>query len=287
MNLIYLNFRTRFLLFFIFISLFTSSHVAADGKTPLYFGVLNQRSITLTAQYWNPIIRYVSERSGVSLELRMGKTAPETTAMTVRGDFAFVFTNHMFTPERDRLGYRVIARPNTADIQSFIIVREDSFITQLSELDKHTVVFPSKEAFVGYWVPMDTLLKSKIKVNAVFGGNQEGAISQLQMGSVDAAAVNAMVLINYARRENFRYRVLWKSEKYHDMPIMANPSIPKNKVEAVRKALLGMKEDPKGQKFIEASAKGLKLPEGAGFISANDHDYDNYREFYRNAIVKE
>lgn len=267
--------------------LIVPNHSTAAEQTPLYFGVLNQRSVTLTAQYWNPILRYVSEQSGVPLELRMGKTAPETTAMTVRGDFAFIFTNHLFTPERDRLGYRVIARPNTPDIQCFIIVREDSPITQLSELDKRTVVFPSKDAFVGYWVPMDALLKFKIKVKAVFGGNQEGAISQLQMGSVDAAAVNAMVLINYAQRENFHYRVLWKSQAYHDMPIMVKPSVPKATVEAVRKALLNMKTNPKGLQYIEKSAKALKLPDSVGFVPADNHDYDNYREFYRNTIVQE
>ena len=28
------------------------------------FNVLNQRSVTLTAQYWNPILIYVSRKSG-------------------------------------------------------------------------------------------------------------------------------------------------------------------------------------------------------------------------------
>ena len=32
---------------------------------PLSFGVIIWRSPTLTAQFWNPILRYVSARSGV------------------------------------------------------------------------------------------------------------------------------------------------------------------------------------------------------------------------------
>jgi len=55
---------------------------AALAEEPLAFGVLNQRSALLTAQYWNPILAYVSARSGVPLRLKMGRTAPETTAMT-------------------------------------------------------------------------------------------------------------------------------------------------------------------------------------------------------------
>ena len=34
---------------------------------PLSFGAIIWRSPTLTAQFWNPILRYVSERSGVPL----------------------------------------------------------------------------------------------------------------------------------------------------------------------------------------------------------------------------
>lgn len=33
---------------------------------PLSFGVIIWRSPTLTAQFWNPILRHVSERSGAS-----------------------------------------------------------------------------------------------------------------------------------------------------------------------------------------------------------------------------
>ena len=264
-----------------------SSAVRAEEEQTYYFGVLNQRSVQLTAEYWNPILRYVSERSGVPLELRMGKTAVETTAMTVRGEFAFVFTNHLFTPKRDHLGYRVIARPDSPDIQACIAVRKDFPFRSLSDLDEQTVVFPSREAFVGYWVPMDALLKSGIKVQAVFGGNQEGAIAQLQAGAVEAAAVNNRVLENYGRRENFRYRVIWISEPYHDLPVMVNPAVPKSKAEAVRNALIGMRNDPEGRKVLETSAALLKLPEPAGFVSADDHDYDNYRQFYRKTVVNE
>lgn len=264
-----------------------SSAVRAEEEQTYYFGVLNQRSVQLTAQYWNPILRYVSERSGVPLELRMGKTAVETTAMTVRGEFAFVFTNHLFTPERERLGYRVIARPDSPDIQASITVRKDCPFRSLSDLDMAIVVFPSREAFVGYWVPMDALLKSGIKVQAVFGGNQEGAIAQLQAGAVEAAAVNNRVLENYGRRENFRYRVIWISEPYHDLPVMVNPAVPKSKAEAVRNALIGMRNDPEGRKVLETSAALLKLPEPVGFVSADDRDYDNYRRFYRQTIINE
>ena len=89
----------------------------AETAATRSFGVLNQRSIQLTAEYWNPILQYVSKKSGVTLNLKMGKTAPDTSAMTGRGEFDYVYSNHIFTPTNSRAGYRVIARPVTEAIQ--------------------------------------------------------------------------------------------------------------------------------------------------------------------------
>ena len=46
---------------------------AADGK-PLVFGVLNQQSPALTAERWNPILHYLGVATGLTFQLRMGRT---------------------------------------------------------------------------------------------------------------------------------------------------------------------------------------------------------------------
>src|SRR6195256_3306007 len=105
------------------------------------FNVLNQRSIALTAQYWNPILIHVSKKSGVPLELKLAKTAKEGNAIAEMGKYDFLYTNHFFTPERDRLGYRVIARPAGPGIRSQIVVPVDSPIRSLQDLDGKEVAF--------------------------------------------------------------------------------------------------------------------------------------------------
>ena len=46
------------------------------------FGVLSQRSAVLTAQYWNPILDYVKRKTGVDLQLKLARTAPESNDAT-------------------------------------------------------------------------------------------------------------------------------------------------------------------------------------------------------------
>src|SRR3954469_10967003 len=79
---------------------------AAAQRTYTFY-VLNQRTIALTAQYWNPILTYTSKKSGVPLELKLARTAQEGNAVAEAGKYDFQYTNHFFTPERDRLGWKV------------------------------------------------------------------------------------------------------------------------------------------------------------------------------------
>jgi len=250
------------------------------------FYVLNQRSIALTAQYWNPILTYVSRKSGVPLELKLAKTAKEGNAIAEMGKYDFLYTNHFFTPERDRLGYKVIARPAGPGIRSQIVVPMDSPIQSLQDLNDKDVAFVTPDGFTGYWLPMDALLRARVNIKVVFTGNQEASSAQLKINKVAAAGVNSSVMARYGRRESFEYRALWTSDVYQDLCIMANPKVPAEKVAAVRAALINMVKDPEGRAILEAGADLLKSNSELGFAAAEDRDYDNYRKFYRTTQVK-
>ncbi|MBI3715200.1 MAG: phosphate/phosphite/phosphonate ABC transporter substrate-binding protein [Betaproteobacteria bacterium] len=259
---------------------------AYAGEKPYAFNVLSQRSVALTAQYWNPILTYVSAKSGVPLELKLARSAQEGNALAEKGAYDFLYTNHFFTPERDRLSYKVIARPAGPGIKSEIVVPADSPVKTLADLDGKDVAFVSKDGFTGYWLPLDALLRAKVKVNVVFTGNQEASSAQLRVNKVAAAGVNSSIMARYAKRESFEYRAIWASETYQDLCIMANPKVPPAKAAAVRAALVGMTDDPAGRKILEAGAELLKITGELGFVPAENRDYDNYRAFYKVTQVK-
>jgi phosphonate transport system substrate-binding protein len=261
-----------------------SSGAAAQQAYAFY--VLHQRTVALTAQYWNPILTYVSSKSGVPLDLKLAKTAKEGNDAAEAGKYDFLYTNHFFTPARDRLGYEVIARPAGPGISSQIVVPMDSPIQSLADLDGKEVAFVTPDGFTGYWLPMDALLRAKVNVKVVFAGNQEASQAQLKVKKVAAAGVNSTIMARYARREGFEYRALWTSELYQDLCIMANPKVPKEKVAAVRAAFINMAKDPEGRQILEAGAELLKSQSELGFVAAANADYDNYRKFYRTTLVK-
>jgi len=256
----------------------------ARADEPVYrFSPVPQYSIPLVASYWNPILAYVSEKSGVKLTLKISRTSAETTAYVLSQDIEFAFTNHLFSPEREALGWRVFGRRLTPPVLGQIIVPADSPITDLAQLEGRQVAFPGPEAPVAYKFPMAQSMQRRIGARAVFGGNMDGALAQLYSGKVAAAGVNSQLAESHARRENHRYRVLWSSEPLHDLALMAAAKVPEKDVQAVARAFAGMHKDPAGREILTEVSILVGLGAEAYFIASDGSEYNAYRRFYLTA----
>ncbi len=257
---------------------------AAERK-PYAFGVLNQRSLQLTATYWNPILSYVSTRSGIPLELHIGRTANETTDKAIAGQLDLAFTNHLFTPKRARLGWRVIARQDSKGIRGQVVVLNDSSIKTLRELNGRPVAFANPYGFAGYYLPMEALMRAGAKVVPLFSGNQEAAMGQLLSGQVAAAGVNNQIMADFARRENITYRVLSESAPYFDLAIMASPHVSQAEGKLIAHTFINIAREPAGQRILQQAAQRLGWDQWRGFAPASNRDYANYQQFFKRTLV--
>jgi len=255
----------------------------AQGSNTYRFSPVNQYGIELTARYWNPIIEHVSSKSGVKLELKIGRTSADTTAYVLANEVEFIFSNHLFSPDRDGLGWRVIARRQTNPLHSQIVVLDNSPIRRLEDLQGQNVAFPGPEATVAYKFSYGQLLKRNINVQVVFGGNMDGAFAQLLSGKVQAAGTQSQLAEGWSKRENQKLRVLWQSDPLHDLALMVAKKVPDKDVDAVGKAFVGMLSDPAGQKILAAAGELVKLPPTAGFVASNGSEYAAYRNFFASA----
>lgn len=254
------------------------------GQPQVYrFSPVNQWDISKTASYWNPIINYVSEKSGLKLELKIGRTSADTTAYVLAQEVEFVFSNHLFSPERDKLGWTVFGRRAGPQLFGEIAVPEDSPIKKLEELNNSQVVFAGPEAFIGYKVTYGHLIQKNIVVTPVFAGNQNAAFVQLFAGKAKAVGSNSVLIDGYTEREGKKFRVLWRSEGYHDLALMASNKVPAAQVKAVANAFIQMQKDPVGRKILQLANDAVGLDDKSHFIAANNADYGSYRKFYESA----
>ena len=260
--------------------------VAAQTEPAVYrFSPVNQYGIHLTAAYWNPIITYVSEKSGVNLQLKIGRTSADTTAFVLAQEVEFVFTNHLFSPEREQLGWKVFGRRLTPPVHGQILVPADSPITDLAQLQGKEIAFPGPEALVAYKFPSAQLMARKVEARTVFGGNMDGALAQMFSGKVAAVGANSQLAEGYARRESKQYRVLWSSPPLHDLALMAASKVPEKVHKAVARAFIGMHADPRGREVLQQASANVGLGAEAYFIASDGSEYAGYRDFFRSAPV--
>lgn len=255
----------------------------ASAQTVYRFSPVNQWDIKKTAEYWNPIIAYVSDKSGVRLELKIGRTSADTTAYVLAQEVEFVFSNHLFSPDRERLGWKVFGRRQMPELRGQIVVPADSPITSLEQLKDQEVGFAGPEAFIGYKVTHAHLINKGIDIKVVFGGNQNAAFAQLFAGKVKAVGSNAPLVEGYAAREGKKFRVLWSSDGYNDLALMASGKVPEKDVKAVAQAFFNMHKDLRGREILHNASQLVGLDSDAYFIPATMADYANYRRFYQTA----
>lgn len=260
----------------------------AQSEPVVYrFSPVNQWDIAKTAVYWNPIIKYVSERSGVELELKIGRTSADTTAFVLAKEVDFAFTNHLFSPARARLGWSVIGRRNGENLHGQIVVAQQSPLRSIADLQGLKIAFPGPEAFLAYKVTMSQLLRDGIKVSYTFAGNHNAAFAQLLAGKVDAVGANSHLVPGYTKSQGLPpLRVLWSSDPFPDLALMVSDRVPSAHVNAVKDAFLRMSQDPIGMEILNQSARSVQLTPTPIFVEANTGDYDGYRRFYRIAPLQ-
>lgn len=263
---------------------FYSDLVQAEAYS---FGVVPLRSAVLTAQYWNPILEFISRKTGVTLQLEMARSVAADAAAVESGAYDFNNSYLIFRPAALKQKYNVILRSRSGDIRSQIVALENSPIKNIKALAGREVGFPSKSGFIAYALPMDHLLRQGVNVKPVFGGNQEGILGQLKAGQVSAVGVSSQVIKAYATRENLSYKIIWESAPYKELPISAHPRVPKSVVNKIQEAFVAIAEDDLGKLVLEESAAAVGQKPPFGFIKARAEDYRQFSDFYHSTLVKD
>lgn len=251
-----------------------ASMIPAHAAEPYTFGVLNQQPAAETAALWNPILQHLQAKTGLTFKFKMGTTVQETDAMTARGEFDFLYSNHNFEPDYSQANYRPLVQWGGQSLIGQIVVLADSPIKDLKDISGKTVAFPSKDAFIAYKVTRQALNNAKIDIQPVFGASQQGTAVQLQTGRADAASLSKLFAERFQTEGKGKFRVLYESDAWPNIPVSAHPRVNKADVEAVQRALLEMNKDADGKALLEK----LKIP---GFLPVTDADYSATRRLYQ------
>ncbi|MEM7206283.1 MAG: phosphate/phosphite/phosphonate ABC transporter substrate-binding protein [Pseudomonadota bacterium] len=247
---------------------FGSMQASADTLT---FSIVPQQSASKLAKLWTPILDYLSQQSGVQLQFSTAKNIPTFEERLAAGRYDFAYMNpYHYTVFSQTPGYQAVARQKDKKIKGIVVVRRDSTLTDLAELDGEQLAFPSPAAFAASVLPRAKLKRDNIHFEPSYVSSHDSVYLGVSRGLFQAGGGVMRTFNNTdpAVRENLK--VLWTTRTYTPHAIAVHPRVPADVVARVREALVGMNKDPRGQAL-------LKTINFKGMQAASDSDWNDVR----------
>lgn len=237
----------------------------------LTVGIVPQQSATVLAANWSPILHYLTERTGVPLNFATASDIPTFEQRLLAGEYDIAYMNpYHFTFFNEHSGFRAMVRRGDASIQGIIVVRKDSDIQSLEQLDGQRLAFPSPAAFAASVVPRAEIEKQGVKIEPIYVSSHDSVYLNVSKGFFVAGGGIARTLNATKPEINQQLRVLWKTKPYTPHAIAAHPRVEADTVAKLTEALVEMANDEAGSALLEP----LKIKR---WQASEDADWDDVR----------
>ncbi len=253
------------------------------GVVPLRVSVAAVISPQGTAESYEPLLAYLSQRLGRPVQLVQRRTYAETNTLVEQGsvDLAFVCTS-AYIDGHDAFGMQLLAAPQVNDAavyHSLLIVPANSPAQQMADLRGKVFAFTDPMSYTGRVYPTSLVLQleespEKFFARTFYTYNHDDAIRAVAEGLADGAAVDSLVYDFALKRDPAlaqQVRIIHRSPPFGIPPVVISPQLrPQLKV-TLQDLLLGMADDPQGQQAL--STLGIER-----FVAIDDQAYDTVRQ---------
>ena len=255
--------------------------LAEMGQDSLVWSITPYRGDENTHNPYEPLVEYISERIGISLQLEVGtdyadlehKIATGQTDIAVLGPYSYV------RAKRESAEINVfashIARGNIT-YGTYIISRADSPVQTIADLPGHTMAYVALGSASGWLFPASRMLEEGIHpiddVIPIWAGDHNEVIQKVKSGEAQAGAT-------YADRYHEESQT-----PSHDLHIVAKGGLVPHDAYVLREGLPASIGQAIGQALIEVSNQhdvGRQLLQSLhsinGFIAVDDTHFDPVR----------
>ena len=207
--------------------------------------IVPQTAISQLYSHWVPLLEHLGKRSNQCFELIVPATIPvfEKQLLNGKADFAFVNPHHAVMAFKAHQYIPLIADGKNK-LDGLIVVRADSNINKLKDLNHSKIVFPAPNAFAASLLIRSFLMQEGIVFEPIYVKSHKNVYWSVMTGDVPAGGgVNNTFFRELDEIKN-QLRILYKTPMFMPHPFIANPRVPPNVQRAVQDAFLSMKKDP-------------------------------------------
>lgn len=231
--------------------LLIGTYTSSAGQT-LRFGVVPQFDARRIQTIWQPVLDALEEQSGLHFELVGSSSIPEFEKQLQDGDFDFAYMNpyHLLKANKSH-GYMPLVRDVGRTLHGIVVVRKDSPVQSVQDLDGKSVAFPAPNALGASLLPRTEFGEIyKISILPEYVRNHSSVYLNVVTGQTVAGGGVQKTL--QAQPANIRdaLRIIYKTPEVAPHPAAVHPRVPDSTRDKVREAFLQLGSTPGGQKLL-------------------------------------
>ncbi len=258
-NRLLASFKPEYLILFLLLALMPPLTPANErclgtpGTEPVYsVDIVPQRTVLDTFSTWSRLLQRLGEISGLCFQLNISDNFPDFEHAIIKGEPDFVYMNpYHETMAKRAAGYLPLVRDGAYKLTGVLVVRRDSPLHNLHELDGKSIAFPAKRAFVASLLLRGYLKKLGISFTPKYVGSHGNAYRTVLMGDAAAAGGANTTFNRESRTLRNELRLLYETPASMPHPLAAHPRVPEQVREAVITTLLRMAQDPETQPLLD------------------------------------
>lgn len=246
-----------------------ASSAGAATSDALLFGVVPQQSATRLAQIWVPLLKRLSEDTGLNIKFTTTKDIPTFEKCVASGAYELAYMNpYHYVLFSQSPGYVAFAKQTEKKLRGLIVVRKDSAAHNLRDLADAKFAFPSPGAFGASVLPRAEMRKNRIVHHPNYVRSHDSVYRSVAAGLFPAGGGVGRTFGNIDPKIRDQLRVVYRTEKYTPHAFAHGPQLTPATAEKVRAAMVAINE----------SAPQLLEPLGfKGFETARDSDWSDVR----------
>lgn len=235
------------------LSLHGIAAAATPSPLPRYsLGVVPQYDARQLHSVWQPLADALGRRLGIELSFTGSPSigAFEQAFMDGAYDFAYMNPYHALVAYRTQ-GYVPLARDTARALTGILVVRRDSDIHSLADLDGHRIAFPSPNALGAALIPRAEFARiHHLNIQPWYVGNHDSVYLNVVLGQVAAGGGVRRTLDEQPAQIRSALRIIYETQPVPAHPIVAHPRVPAELRRRMQAALLELGRSAEGRALL-------------------------------------
>jgi len=237
-------------IFLFFIAIITDC--SAEEVREYSLAVVPQYPKLIIHKNWTPLISYLSKKTNINLTLKHYASITEFGIDLKKGvaDFAYMNPFHAIQARKYQ-GYIPLIRDGSKNLKGILVVREDSSLKSIDDIDGRVIAFPDVNAFAASLYIRAILNDKKIKIVPEYVGTHANVYRHVVLKKTPVGGGVYRTLNIEPESVKKHLRVIFETPGSAPHPIGVHPRVPAEDRDKIMKAILDLANDPAYKKLLK------------------------------------